>query len=220
MTNDPKQRPYEEGRRRFVQPAGSIEIMSDPSRGDDTPVGATAPDSLGRVVARLSAYLDADRRGAGALAELRRIAEDDLPAAFWHLYLQEVPEEWREPDRHVVEKIDRAWAALIRSMVEMAPQPHAFDQPFGVALAATQYSEPRFVRLLRARGSDLMRELRVAGAWLARAGVKANWEQPAHLLLGGMSPRWTRQRWTRPDGVRHRMARDYFREAAKRQSNQ
>ena len=38
---------------------------------------------LGAVVAALSRSLDARKIGAGALAELRRITEDDLPPAFW-----------------------------------------------------------------------------------------------------------------------------------------
>lgn len=172
--------------------------------------------NLGQVVARLSGHLDADRSGAGTLAELRRIDDhDELPAAFWHLYLRAVPEVWREPDGRVDERIDRAWAGLVRAMVEMAPRPHTFDRPLGWALAATDYSEDRFVRLLRARGRGLHRELRVAGAWLARAGTRADWEQPAHLMLGGISPRLDTRH---PDGLRHQIGRDYFREASKRQS--
>ena len=172
--------------------------------------------NLGQVVARLSGHLDADRSGTGTLAELRRIGDhDELPAAFWHFYLRVVPGSWREPDGRVVERIDRAWAGLVRAMVEMAPRPHSFDRPLGRALAATDYSEDRFVRLLRARGRDLHHELRIAGSWLDRANVKANWEQPAHLLLGGISPRLDTRH---PDGLRHEIARDYFREASKRQS--
>ena len=172
--------------------------------------------NLGQVVARLSGHLDAERSGAGTLAGLRRIGDhDELPAAFWHFYLRTVPEPWREPGGRVVERIDRAWAGIVRAMVEMAPRPHSFDRPLGRALAATDYSEDRFVRLLRARDGDLHRELRAAGAWLARAGVKANWEQPAHLVLGGISPRLDTRH---PDGLRHQIARDYFRETSKRQS--
>ena len=173
---------------------------------------------LGSVVAALSRRLHAQVIGAGALAELRRITDDDLPPAFWKRYLTDVPAEWREPGGRVDARVDRAWAGLIRAMVEMAPNPHSFEQPFGESLADTGYSEHRFVRLLRAEGNDLAREVRVAGAWLAHhPGARvANWEQPAHLLLGRP---WLGLR------VRHtitsrQLARDYFRTAAKQSSSQ
>ena len=90
--------------------------------------------------------------------------------------------------------------------------------PFGTALAATEYSEARFIRLVRARrDGDLPRELRVAAAWLSRANVKANWEEPAYLILGGISARYHTRH---PQSIRHRISRDYFRRAAKRQSRQ
>ena len=171
------------------------------------------PRSLGQVIATLSRQLNAERIGTGALAELRRMTGGNLPPAFWKRYLRDVPVEWREPRGHVDARVDRAWAGIIRAMVEMAPHPHSFDQPFGATLAATGYSEDRFVRLLRAEGDDLARELRVAGGWLARAGVKANWEQPAHLLLRGLRQNVNHQI------ASHRMARDYFRVAAQRSSN-
>ena len=181
-------------------------------------VGFRLPDEpaesrrLGQVVATLSRHLDAEIIGAGALAELRRITGHVLPPAFWKRYLTDVPPAWREPGGQPNARLDQAWAALTRAMVEMAPKPHAFDQPFGAALAGTEYSEHRFVRLLRADGEDLSRELRVAGAWLARAGnAKANWEQPAHLILGEA---WHGLNVRSPISIRHHMARDYFRVGA------
>ena len=172
---------------------------------------------LGQVVAALSRNMNAEMIGTGALAELRRITGNVLPPAFWKRYLTDVPPEWREPGGKANARLDRAWAALTRAMVEMAPGPHSFDQSFGAALAGTDYSEYRFVRLLRAEGEELSRELRVAAAWLARANIKANWEEPAHLLLGdarcGLDVR-------PPKSIRHHMARDYFRVAAKQSSSQ
>lgn len=172
------------------------------------------PHRLGQVIATLSRQLHPKRIGTGALAELRRITSDNLPPVFWKWYLWDVPQEWREPHGHVNGRVDRAWAGLVRAMVEMAPHPHRFDLPFGAALADTKYSEDRFVRLLRAEGDELARELRVAGAWLARAGVKANWEQPAHLLLRNLGLNVKNH-----ISSRHQMARDYFRVAAQRSSN-
>ena len=174
------------------------------------------PRSLGQVIAALSRQLNPKMIGTGTLAELRRITGNVLPPAFWKRYLTDVPPEWREPGGQPNARIDQGWAALIRAMVEMAPNPHSFDQPFGAALAGTDYSEYRFIRLLRAEGEELSRELRVSGAWLARANLKANWEQPAHLLLG--------QAWrgfdVRSPSIRHHMARDYFSVAARQSSSQ
>ena len=182
-----------------------------------SPDGPAAPRSLGQLVAALSRHLDAEMIGSGALAELRRITGHVLPPAFWKRYLTDVPPEWREPGGQPNTRLDHAWAALTRAMVEMAPRPHSFDQSFGAALAGTDYSEHRFVRLLRAEGEDLSRELRVAGAWLARAGAKASWEHPAHLLLGAA---WRGLDVRSPSSIRHQMARDYFRVAAKQSSSQ
>ena len=182
----------------------NIKQLAEGPRADES----AEAQSLGQVIAALSRQLNAERIGTGSLAELRRITDDNLPPAFWKQYLTNVPPEWRELDGHVNARVDRAWAAIVRAMAEMAPNPHSFDRPFGEALAATKYSELRFVRLLRAEGEDLARELRVAGAWLARAGVKANWEQPAHLMLRHLGLKIHHRI------ASHRMARDYFRFAA------
>ncbi|MCY4587059.1 MAG: type I-E CRISPR-associated protein Cse2/CasB [Bryobacterales bacterium] len=185
----------------------NTEAVIDPRPLQDDPAG---PRGLGQVIATLSRHLNAERIGVGALAELRRMTGNDLRSAFWKQYLCDVPVEWREPRGQVDARVDRAWAGLIRAMVEMAPNPHSFDQPFGAALAKTRYSEDRFVRLLRAEGEDLARELRVAGSWLARAGVKADWERPAHLSLRGLGLN------VNPQLASHRMARDYFRTPTQR----
>ena len=186
----------------------NIQKVTDGPRADET----AETQTLGQVIARLSRQLNAERIGTGQLAELRRMTDDDLPPAFWKRYLLDVPAEWRERGNHVNIRIDQAWAALIRAMVEMAPNPHSFDQPFGAALADTAYSENRFIRLLRAEGENLASELRVASAWLSRANVKANWEQPAHLMLRHLGLKVHHQ-------ISHRMARDYFRVAAQQSSN-
>ena len=170
---------------------------------------------LGKVIAALSWHLHADRIGSGALAELRRIGDDDLPPKFWLLYLTVVPAEWRERNGKADARHDRAWAVLTRAMVEMGSRPHSFDLSFGTALADTGYSEARFVRLLRAEGKVLARELRVAGGWLARAGVKrVDWTRPASLFRWGPGMR------TLPRVARHQLARDYFSATAKQSSNQ
>lgn len=166
----------------------------------------TEPVTLGRILGRLSHELDGQVIGAGALAELRRITPSDRPPVFWRLYLRAVPDAWREPGGHPNARVDDAWAALIRAMAEMAPNPLDFGRSFGSELSKAGYSEFRFVRLLRADGRELARELRVAAQWLGRKNAKANLRPMAELLLG--------RPWTgldvRPDAAAHALARDFF----------
>ena len=192
----------------------NAEIVTDSLTPDQTPESR----NLGQVVATLSRRLSPDVIGGGDVAALRHMAADDLPPAFWKSYLTDVPAILREPGGCVDERIDRAWAALVCAMVEMPPNSHSFKHPFGAALADTGYAEGRFVRFLRAEGAGLAREVRVAGAWLAHKGTRfTNWEQPAHLLLrdAGLKVKVWPVRV-----VRHQMARDYFRTAARKSSNQ
>jgi len=173
--------------------------------------------TLGQVMRSVSGHLDPDVIGSGLLAELRRMDWNEFPPGFWRFYLSYVPAEWREPGGYPPPDLDRAWATILRAMAECGPRPLAFALSFGAGLAKTDYSEARFVRILRANGRDFARELRVAAAWLARNGVKANWVEPAELALVrlGNLRRAGDQRWLRSaDELTHRMARDYFRAAA------
>ena len=175
------------------------------------PILAPQADSrrLGQVIASISHLLSAERIGTGALAELRRITGEGLPPAFWRLYLADnvVPPYWRDRLGTSQIRVDRAWASLIRAMVEMAPIPHSFKRPFGTALAESGYSVDRFVRLVRAKEEQLAREVRIAGPWLARQGVgQVNWETPARLLLADAGIRRVRREW-----AVHQLQRHFFR---------
>lgn len=172
---------------------------------------------IGHVLAAVSAKLDARRIGAGPLAELRRMAWGEFPPSFWRFYLVNVPAVWREPQDHGDDRIDLAWASLLRAMAEASPDPHKPDKrrTFGAVLAETKYAEARFVHFLRAEDRDLARETRTAAAWLARAGQKANWREPAELILGRIGHirriGGSDVKISHPDTVTHRLARDYFR---------
>ena len=193
--------------------------MNDTARTvPEVPSPADAPEFIGRVVAAVSRALDAERIGTGRLAELRRMAWREFPPSFWDFYLGNVPVEWREPEGRDDDRTDIAWAALIRAMAEAAPDPHRYDgaETFGAALAETGYAEARFVRFLRAEEEDLARETRIAAAWLASAGRKVNWREPAELILGRIGRLARGPRIRQPDTVTHRLARDYFRIQAKK----
>jgi hypothetical protein len=173
----------------------------------------TTPKGLGSVIGTISPRLDPDRVGTGTLAELRRMAWGEFPAAYWHFTLRHIPEPWRTSNGKPSDRLDQAWAAILCAMAEGAPNPNAFARKFGAALGETGYAEPRFVRLLRADSQDLAREVRMAGVWLARAGVKANWVEPAGLILGRIGHlRKVEDAWIdAPQTIVHGLARDYFR---------
>lgn len=179
-------------------------LLSDRDAGRD----AGAPVPLGSAIGRVSRALRPERIGAGALAELRRMNWREFPPGFWRFYLEHAPIEWREPAGGPADRIDLAWAGLLRAMAEAAPDPHVADNSLGAALAETGYAEMRFVRYLRADGEELARETRIAAAWLARKGRKADWRAPAELVLGRIGCIHSGIR--RPDRVAHRLARDYF----------
>ncbi len=177
----------------------------------ETPAPDKTPEFIGRVVATVSGALNADRIGTGRLAELRRMAWKEFPPSFWDFYLRNVPAAWREPEDRDNDRVDLAWASLLRAMAEAAPDPHRSDETFGAALAKTGYAEARFVRFLRAKDEDLARETRIAAAWLSGAGQKANWREPTELILGRIAPGVRGLKIRPPNTVTHRLARDYFR---------
>lgn len=192
-----------------------LRSQTPPEPGEDAT--AAAPKGLGSVIGAISPQLDRERIGTGMLAELRRMAWGEFPPSYWHFALRNIPEQWRVTqgeDRQL--KLDQAWAAILRAMAEGAPNPNAFGTPFGKALAETGYAEPRFVRLLRADGDDLAREVRLAAVWLARAGAKASWVEPAELILARIGHlRKAGETWVAaPDATVHKLARDYFRAQA------
>lgn len=174
--------------------------------------GETVPATplrLGQVLRKVANQLDADRIGAGSLAELRRMTPEEFPPAFWRLYFEQVPKTWREPDGRANPKLDAAWNVVVRAMAEMAPRALDFEVSFGGALADTDYSESRFVRLLRAEPGALPGELWNAARWLSLKGrTGVNWMPAAKLALatlaGGGLP-------VSREGASHQLARDYFR---------
>lgn len=175
------------------------------------PNAPNGEEPLARVLGRLAGRLR--RADPGTVAELRRIAPGDFPAAFWCLYFAVVPRDWREPGGMPSVSADQAWAAVIRGMVELGPTGLDFRQPLGAALAESGYSEMRFIRLIRARGDDIGDEFRIAGQWLANKGFAADLRPAAEVVLGhvcrGLAAR------VKPYRAAHRMARDYFRVAGR-----
>lgn len=196
-----------------------LQISDDPATppaAADRSVSGAEPlelrQELGRTLGRLGARLVPGKIDTGTLAELRRMTAASPSPAFWRFYLHIVPLSLREstkggPD----DRRDLAWARLIQAMAESGGASSGSTPSLGTALARTGYSEARFVRLLRAEGNDLARELRVAARWLATKGSGADWWLPAQLLLGRPATGLP----VDAEVAARRLASDYFREQAR-----
>lgn len=160
-------------------------------------------ESLSSTVHRVAGHLARDEYEGGIstadLAELRRIDPDQpYTPALWKILLEYVP----EAHRRGLER-ERRWAILLMAM-GMCAGLHDPATPFGAALAEAEWSELRFVRLLRSRGDRLVKELRRLAQYLASKNQPANWVDAAWLLFV--------QDGDHAEMTRQRMARAYYRQ--------
>jgi len=151
----------------------------------------------------------ADHR-SGDLAALRR---PDLAtsAAFWKVYAECIHAK-EAPFSRTAEGED-AWATLVRALAIGTPihQNSGRAGQAGEALATANYSEARFVRLLRARGTRLHEEVTAAARFLTSKGQPADLTSLAPLLF--FEP-------TRQDRSRKALASSYFSTQYKLQTTQ
>lgn len=139
-----------------------------------------AETTVGSVVGKV-AYAIENTLSAGDLAELRRISpEKPFTPALWKLLLAYVPDAWTAGgDR---DEKERRWAALFMGTAITAGL-HDPRTPLGQALAEAGWSELRFVRLMRDRGSSLVERVRRMAQYLASKSQQGNWADVAQLLL-------------------------------------
>lgn len=154
--------------------------------------------------------------GTGDKAELRRFAGESLPLAFWRLVFRKDVEPLIEELAGAEDRrpIELAFATLMKAMALLGPLATARERKeLGAVLASTGYSEPRFVRLLRARERALVAEVETAARWCAREseGVGIAWPGTARLILAAFAP----EKPFRPDDEGHFQARAYYATAAK-----
>lgn len=175
---------------------------------------ATLSAILRHAVPRIAAGMRRDGSGRfvfgnGAMSELRRMDpwEGPLPGCFFAVMARHVyqPDEAGTPAW--LERRDRAWAVLLCGMARLAPEPHAAGARIGRVLAETGYSEPRFVRLLRAEEGGLADEAGLACRWLQAKGRAIDWVDFGRFLLGRLMKDWQPGA---DDHVGHALARDYF----------
>ncbi len=173
---------------------------------------ATPPPAETTAVLSLVHNLDRERLGTGPLAALRRMEPAGvLPPAFWRVLIEHVPESLRDGP-----PAERAWAAIINGIALMAPRPHEHKVHPGTALATTGYSEPRFVRLLRAEGPGAATEIRTACRWLSTKAQPVDWVLFARFILSRLHPRFSGD--DHQDRQTNSLARAYFAAQAKRET--
>jgi len=146
----------------------------------------------------------------GELAALRRMKPDapDSPT-FWKLASDSFSQG--ELTREVNETLPR-WAAFLQSLAQlsglMCTEPNA-KPSFGSGLALAGLSEPRLLRLFRAR-ETLFDAVRAAVHQVTQRGVAVNPFDIGLLLLETRSEE--------ADAVRRRIAHDYYRQLHRSQS--
>lgn len=180
--------------------------MTNP-RSPDTEQSASDPPralSLRMSVHKIAGYMSRDQYAEGGiskgdLAELRRIdPSEPFTPALWKILLEYVPQHDKLSTAQ-----ERQWAILLMAMATCAGL-HTSETPFGKALAQAGWSELRFVRLMEARGDNLVKEIRRLAQYLASKSQQADWSDVAWLLFvqGG----------DKASDIRQHIARDYYKQ--------
>jgi CRISPR system Cascade subunit CasB len=150
--------------------------------------------SLSSIVGRLAFAVD-KILGTGEVADLRRLRpEDPASPAFWKV----MAEYWDLP----FDDEDARRRASLLSGLARTKGLFDFHTSIGKALALAEYSELRFVRLLRAEGKGLYKEIELMAEFLNSKGQKSNWAQIAELLFTKDDEK--------AESLRRRIARDYY----------
>lgn len=165
-----------------------------------------ATSSVWSIVASISGLMrHPGMLTTGDLASLRRMDPFAPAAAFFKIegaILDEVLASG--PLR---EEQENRWAGVVVGLALLGD----LDAPghrLGTGLAQAGYSEMRFARLLRADGDALVSELPTLARFVVAKGQPVDWSGAAYLILSaGRSDE---------ESVRRSLARDYFREAARK----
>lgn len=192
-------------------------VKTSASASTPAPIDPTA-DPFRKAIGSLAFHLHPDRIGTGAVAQLRRMDPGAavLPPVFWHTLFAHVPEALSGRA-----KAERAWAVVLNGMAHMAPHMPGPQPDLGEALAATGYSEPRFIRLLRAEGNAFIQEVGTACRWLSAKGESVDWAGFADLIrlrLTDATGAGTGDIALKAQKLTHRIARSYFRTLSKNAS--
>jgi CRISPR type I-E-associated protein CasB/Cse2 len=177
-----------------------VETMGSDPTADQEP--ASPAHSLGKTINRIAAALQREVP-PGDVAALRRLVPDDPSSpAFWRMVVNYLGPTGAIPDGGPArDEVERQWAAILGGMAVMQGL-HQPGRRLGKALAASDLSELRFVRLLRAQDRQLLREVRTTARFLASKAEAVDWSDLARLVL-------TRDP-DKAERVRRSFARDYY----------
>ncbi|MCG7354430.1 MAG: type I-E CRISPR-associated protein Cse2/CasB [Roseomonas mucosa] len=186
----------------------------------DTP--SDARDRREAAIRWLSRLLFAEPEAGGLSpgerAELRRAdPRDALTPVMWRLLTAPAIAAATKFSRTEQDRVERAWALLIRTMVEAGtseearPVGQVLADPHGTRELGAAYSEVRFLRLLRARGlGETAHHAGQAARWCAAHGAAACFTDRygadgfGGFLLAAALRQDAAERCT------HAIARDYF----------
>lgn len=143
----------------------------------------------------------------GDLAEFRRIdvQQPYTPALWQTLVAYQIDDDW--PDQGPYrETQEERWATILMGMAFTIGL-HSPTTKLGTALADAGWSETRFVRLMEARDTHLIEEIRRLSQYLSSKSQPLDWSELASLILTQEGDYATK--------LRRNIARDYYRQLHK-----
>jgi len=154
-----------------------------------------------RVIINRIADLIDRRLQPGEVASLRRLKPDDIDSpAFWRIAAVEL-EQALDASGPIRDQQELRWAAIIQALA-MLDGFHAPGRKLGRALAESDLSDQRFLKLLRAHDRGLLDSVRTVTHYLSTRAVPVDCYEIALLILSdGRSDE---------DSVRRSIARDYY----------
>jgi CRISPR type I-E-associated protein CasB/Cse2 len=154
-----------------------------------------------RVIINRIADLIDRRLQPGEVASLRRLKPDDIDSpAFWRIAAVEL-EQALDASGPLRDRQERRWAVITQALARLDGL-HAPGRKLGRALAESDLSEQRFLKLLRAQDRGLLDAVRTVTHYLSTRAVPVDCYEIALLILSdGRSDE---------DSVRRSIARDYY----------
>ncbi|MEO5339805.1 MAG: type I-E CRISPR-associated protein Cse2/CasB [Magnetococcus sp. MYC-9] len=164
---------------------------------------ASLEEKIRDLAARMSRRADEGGLGTGEIAELRRWRHggEISPTAWRLLALYANTESMR------AESEDR-WLAVLAGMAHLSPHPHHAGANPGRVLAASDFSENRFHKLLNSRGAAFLEAVDRTCRFLRAQGASVDWTRFAPFILT-LDPDKAEQQ-------RRMLARDYFSQPVER----
>jgi CRISPR type I-E-associated protein CasB/Cse2 len=162
---------------------------------------STEPVNITSVIGSIAALLGSGGAvGVGDVAALRRMNPHQPEAAFFKIEGL-VLDALLPGSADARADLETRWAAIVAGLAHLEGL-HRPGIRLGEVLAAAQYSELRFARLVRSDAERLADELPMLARFLAAKSTPVDWTGAAHLILSAGGPS--------EQSVRRHVARDYY----------